>query len=1271
MSNILRNLLIVGLFLSMAFGQNDLFLTFEDDSDVQNWGVYDGQTGYTTVAWDNQGGVNESGGVLFSDAGYTFFIQRAITATLGANYALNVEINCEGFEDSLIFLSVEGLGSIEPIVALDGGLPGYRTYTISGVSDLGTDGYITISGMASAGVHTITIDNLKFNDDVPAVFFSEYIEGSASSKALEVYNGTQAQIDLSEFLIFVNYNGNPWSEIFTFSPFSIIQPEDVYVISASEADPVILSEADETFDYANPWIATFFNGDDVRALAYIEGSDTTIIDMIGVYDLVDPGSGWSVAGVPDATKDHTLIRKGNVTHGNPNWLASAGVSTHASEWIVKPQNFFNSIGSHPYEPGTTVTFSVNMSYQAMMGNFNPGSDFVDVAGSMNDWMGEDVLTDEDGDSIYVGTFEAVEGPIEYKYRINGTWDTYEEIPYNRMDTLSTGENILPTVWYQDLNPYEISSVEVLFQVDMNFQIHNGAFNPNAGDLIVIRGGHENLGNWGGSVELERDYETPSTYSYLSLFDNLSVNEEIQYKFVILTEGDVDQAIWENTENRSFQTSGTEPDTDQNGYGEIIQPVVYFADESPDSLVKFSVNMELQSVLGNFNPFVDHIELRGSFNNWGGDQLTLSNEDSSSIYEIEVDFSAYNEGDYQEYKFVIVTPSEEIWEDIDNRSFSYNGLGMELPLVWFENLDNIDQGEPWAVQIAVWGGELSDHDNNFGTEWDATFGYDMYYDVPEPPLPPSNYLQLYFPHEEWGEEIGPNFTTDYRAPVSLVNNTLSWDFVVATDLEQTDITLDFSHVPGIPPVTTYILEDITHGVIHNLNSNLQYSYNSDTGGLNEFRVSVGQSASSELNHPFDPGWHLFSLPLVTGFHSIWDLLAPYSNLPIYVYSYDQWSSYYMMDHIEQGRGYWLAASEYMDVHITGLADTTNFSTELQRGWNIIGNPFAYSKPVSAIQIEYNGQTVDFGTAAANNWVAGSIYGYSDQSYVLEDYLLPWGGYWLSALVDNVLFHLDFTDDGTALRSDQATRSEEEWYLTISAQQGDRQDEITQLGVHPEASAGFDANFDYPEPPQPPSPSHVSSYFVHSTWNEVLGSRYNRDIRSPILMDEEDVWQMTVQSEPGDVELTWSYDLGELPEEMHFVLVDIQNEITINMNELDSYQFNNSGGESIFLITAFRTVVGVEANNIPKQFELHQNYPNPFNPSTTIAYGIPEDSDVSVVIYDVSGKEVKTLIQSNQSAGWYNQIWNGLNNQNTQVSTGVYFARVTSGKNSETIKMVYLK
>ncbi|MEO8211405.1 MAG: T9SS type A sorting domain-containing protein [bacterium] len=80
-----------------------------------------------------------------------------------------------------------------------------------------------------------------------------------------------------------------------------------------------------------------------------------------------------------------------------------------------------------------------------------------------------------------------------------------------------------------------------------------------------------------------------------------------------------------------------------------------------------------------------------------------------------------------------------------------------------------------------------------------------------------------------------------------------------------------------------------------------------------------------------------------------------------------------------------------------------------------------------------------------------------------------------------------------------------------------------------------------------------------------------------------------------------------------------------------------------------------NIIPTEYHLSQNYPNPFNPTTKISFDIPSDNIVSLKIYDILGREVKTLVNEFRVAGTYKEIFNG-----ASLASGIYFYRLeTSG------------
>ena len=94
-------------------------------------------------------------------------------------------------------------------------------------------------------------------------------------------------------------------------------------------------------------------------------------------------------------------------------------------------------------------------------------------------------------------------------------------------------------------------------------------------------------------------------------------------------------------------------------------------------------------------------------------------------------------------------------------------------------------------------------------------------------------------------------------------------------------------------------------------------------------------------------------------------------------------------------------------------------------------------------------------------------------------------------------------------------------------------------------------------------------------------------------------------------------------------------------------------------------------IPNKISISQNYPNPFNPETRFQYNIPVDGVVSIKVYDILGKQIKTLVNHWKVAGAHKEIWSGQNGKNQMVSSGVYFYQIKVGNEQITKKMIFSK
>ena len=129
-----------------------------------------------------------------------------------------------------------------------------------------------------------------------------------------------------------------------------------------------------------------------------------------------------------------------------------------------------------------------------------------------------------------------------------------------------------------------------------------------------------------------------------------------------------------------------------------------------------------------------------------------------------------------------------------------------------------------------------------------------------------------------------------------------------------------------------------------------------------------------------------------------------------------------------------------------------------------------------------------------------------------------------------------------------------------------------------------------------------------------------------------------------------------------------------NAVHSYRIasvDHAGNQSEYSDVVEVAVLGIDGELIPAVFTLYQNYPNPFNPTTQIKYDLPKDAMVTINIYDVLGRMIKSLLNDNQTAGYHSLQWDATNDIGEGVSAGMYIYTIQAGEYQSTKKMVLLK
>ena len=107
-----------------------------------------------------------------------------------------------------------------------------------------------------------------------------------------------------------------------------------------------------------------------------------------------------------------------------------------------------------------------------------------------------------------------------------------------------------------------------------------------------------------------------------------------------------------------------------------------------------------------------------------------------------------------------------------------------------------------------------------------------------------------------------------------------------------------------------------------------------------------------------------------------------------------------------------------------------------------------------------------------------------------------------------------------------------------------------------------------------------------------------------------------------------------------------------------------------VTLSNATVVVSSSAVPRAFTLGNARPNPFNPSTTIAYKVPQQSHITLTVYNILGQEVVRLVDQAQAPGRYTIVWNGTNALGQTVTSGVYLYRLTSSTGYNQAKRITL-
>ncbi len=392
-----------------------------------------------------------------------------------------------------------------------------------------------------------------------------------------------------------------------------------------------------------------------------------------------------------------------------------------------------------------------------------------------------------------------------------------------------------------------------------------------------------------------------------------------------------------------------------------------------------------------------------------------------------------------------------------------------------------------------------------------------------------------------------------------------------------------------------------------------------------------------------GWHvtIYQAPIVIAFPG-WNLVSgsvhpingDYAKSSLYptatspAFSYN--GSYVQKSILSEDEAYWMKFSSCQAIGVPGklLHDLT---IPLRSGWNLIGT---IGFPVSTSSVVVGG-----GASLISGY-----YGYS-LAYHPTTTLEPGRAYWVKSSGTGTLTISGSVPAKIEAKNTPATNFASLNSITITDNNGRHQtlyigaessvNEALSIYELPPAAFEFDARFS--------SQRMVETYPSH--------------------LEEKAAYQYPIHVETDAYPLTITWNTVS-PAERKIVLTS--SDVKIGNTVLDG-----TGKLRISDANVKNIVIMLSNPVLPKVYALGQNYPNPFNPTTTFNVDIPKISDVHVVVYDVLGREIATLMSGEQAAGSLQIQWDGRDAHGLVAPTGIYFIRMAADEFTATRKIMFMK
>ena len=367
----------------------------------------------------------------------------------------------------------------------------------------------------------------------------------------------------------------------------------------------------------------------------------------------------------------------------------------------------------------------------------------------------------------------------------------------------------------------------------------------------------------------------------------------------------------------------------------------------------------------------------------------------------------------------------------------------------------------------------------------------------------------------------------------------------------------------------------------------------------------------------------------------------------------------VDRFRLGQGYWLKLATARDLDRIGSRAETPYEIPLLKGWNMIGGPFPDQVDYFLVRVRVSGQEMGLQQSLSRGHLQNGLFGWGIGGYHLSTVLLPFAGYWQAANETAALI-VDEPPAGLAAREAARITAEERsgrrlpvarpkdgWVAPIVAQAGELSDTATYFGAGPDATNGYDAQYDVGKPPMVDFAPQVYVSFEHPEWGAAVPRTLASEVRAADQGAQQWSFTVTTTAPAEDVALSWP-DLSQLPKDARPVLKDLETGQTVAMRTARSYAYRahtaqrrfeisvspNEGGALVVRATAVPTRTGIE-----------------------FVCTLSRAAELDATILNISGRPIRSLIQgAAHPAGASTLTWDARGDSGLASPNGTYLLKV---------------